>query len=150
MTAAASAGRPYLLDTSVILHLVRGKALGQQIQETFDLIHCQPRPLVSVVSLAEARVLAEASNWGEAKRQALDTAFRSLTIVNINHPSVIDAYVQLDLHARAHPQGARTMGKNDLWIAATAIAAQAVLLTTDKDFAFLIPSPVQGHVIASA
>jgi hypothetical protein len=104
MTAAASAGRPYLLDTSVILHLVRGKALGQQIQETYDLIHCQPR---------------------------------SLTIVNINHPSVIDAYVQLDLHARAHPQGARTMGKNDL-------------LTTDKDFVFLIPTPVQGHVIASA
>jgi predicted nuclease of predicted toxin-antitoxin system len=42
------------------------------------------------------------------------------------------------------------MGKNDLWIAATAVAAQAVLLTTDKDFAFLIPTPVQGHVIASA
>jgi predicted nucleic acid-binding protein len=54
MTAATSAGRPYLLDTSVILHLVRGKALGQQIQATYDLIHCQPRPLVSVVSLAEA------------------------------------------------------------------------------------------------
>jgi predicted nucleic acid-binding protein len=150
MTAAKSAGRPYLLDTSVILHLVRGKALGQQIQATYDLIQCQPRPLVSVVSLAEARVLAEASNWGEAKRQALDTAFRSLTIVNINHPSVIDAYVQLDLHARAHPQGARRMGKNDLWIAATAVAAQAVLLTTDKDFAFLFPSPVRGHVIASS
>lgn len=129
MTAAAGAGRPYLLDTSVILHLVRGKALGQRIQQTFDLIHCQPRPLVSVVSLAEARVLAQARNWGAAKRQALDTAFRSLTIVNINHPSVIDAYVQLDLHARAHPQGARTMGKN---------------------FAFLIPTRVQGHVIASA
>jgi len=150
MTAAASAGRPYLLDTSVILHLVRGKALGQQIQQTYDLIHCQPRPLVSVVSLAEARVMAEAGNWGAAKRQALDAAFRSLTIVNINHPSVIDAYVRLDLHARAHPQGARRMGKNDLWIAATAVAAQAVLLTTDKDFAFLIPTHVQGHVMASA
>jgi predicted nucleic acid-binding protein len=150
MTAALSAGRPYLLDTTVILHLVRGKSLGLQIQQTFNLIHCQPRPLVSVVSLAEARVLAEAGNWGAAKRQALDKAFRSLTIVNINHPSVIDAYVQLDLHARAHPQGARNMGKNDLWIAATAVAAQAVLLTTDKDFAFLIPTPVQGHVIASS
>jgi len=150
MTAAASSGRPYFLVTSVILHLVRGKALGQRIQQTYDLIHCQPRPLVSVVSLAEARVLAEAGSWGAAKRQALDTAFRSLTIGNINHPSVIDAYVQLDLYARTHPQGARAMGKNDLWIAATAVAAQAVLLCTDKDFAFLMPTPVQGHVIASA
>lgn len=134
----------------MILHLARGKALGQRIQQPFDWIHCQPRPLVCVVSLAEARVLAQAGNWGAAKRQALDTAFRSLTIVNINHPSVIDADVQLDLHTRAHPQGARTMGKNDVWIAATAVAALAVLLTTDKDFAFLIPTPVQGHVIAGA
>ena len=82
-------------------------------------------------------MLAEARNCGAAKRKALDTAFRSLTIVSINHPSVIDADVQLDLHARAHPQGARNMGMNDL-------------LTTDKDLAFLIPNPVQGQVIASA
>jgi hypothetical protein len=82
-------------------------------------------------------VLSEARNWGAAKRKALDTAFHSLTIVSINHPSVIDADVQLDLHGRGHPQGARHMGKNEL-------------LTTDKDLAFLIPNPVQGHVIANA
>ncbi|MBK9016619.1 MAG: PIN domain-containing protein [Saprospiraceae bacterium] len=29
---------------------------------------------------------------------------------------------------------ARNMGKNDLWIAATAHATQATLLTTDMDF----------------
>lgn len=29
---------------------------------------------------------------------------------------------------------ARNMGKNDAWIAATAYAAQATLVTTDKDF----------------
>ena len=111
MTAAAGAGRPYLLDTGVILHLVRGKALGQRIQQTFDLIHCQPRPLVSVVSLAEARVLAQAGNWGAAKRQALDKAFRSLTIVNINHPSVIDAYVQLISMPAPIPKALETWGR---------------------------------------
>ncbi|MEY4805725.1 MAG: hypothetical protein RLZZ206_114 [Cyanobacteriota bacterium] len=110
MTAASTPGWPYLLDTSVILHLVRGNALGQHIRDTFDLLHCQPRPLVCVVSLAEARVLAETNGWGEAKRYALVMAFRSLTVVNINHPSVIDAYVMLDLHARSHPLGARRMG----------------------------------------
>jgi predicted nucleic acid-binding protein len=148
MTAATSPGRPFLLDTSVILHLVRGNSLGQQIRDTYDLHHCQPRPLVCVVSLAEARVLAETNGWGEAKRNALDTAFRSLTVVNISHPTVIDAYVKLDLHARSHPLGARRMGKNDLWIAATAVAANAFFLTTDKDFECLIPSHVQGQVIS--
>ena len=29
------------------------------------------------------------------------------------------------------------MGKNDLWIAATAYASNSVLLSTDKDFAHL-------------
>ena len=36
MIAATSPGRPFLLDTSVILHLVRGKALGQHIRATHD------------------------------------------------------------------------------------------------------------------
>ncbi len=31
------------------------------------------------------------------------------------------------------------MGKNDLWIAATASVMQARLLTTDKDFDKLVP-----------
>ena len=150
MTVATSPGRPYLLDTSVILHLVRGNALGQHIRDNYDLLHCQPRPLVCLVSLAEMRVLGELHGWGEPKRNALVAAFRSLTMVNINHPTVIDAYVKLDLCARSHPKGARQMGKNDLWIAACAAAANAYLLTTDKDFEFLIPGHVQGEVIATA
>ena len=150
MTVATSPSRPYLLDTSVILHLVRGNALGQHIRDNYDLLHCQPRPLVCLVSLAEMRVLAELHGWGEPKRNALVAAFRSLTMVNINHPTVIDAYVKLDLCARSHPKGARQMGKNDLWIAACAAAANAYLLTTDKDFEFLIPGHVQGEVIATA
>ena len=150
MTVATSPCKPFLLDTSVILHLVRGNTLGRQIRDTYDLLHCQPRPLVCVVSLAEARVLAETHGWGEAKRNALDAAFRSLTVVNISHPMVIDAYVKLDLHARSHPLGARRMGKNDLWIAATAVAANAFLLTTDQDFDYLIPSHVQGQVISTS
>jgi tRNA(fMet)-specific endonuclease VapC len=150
MTAATSPGRPYLLDTNVILHLLRGNDLGKHIRDTYDLLHCQPRPFVSVVSLAEMRVLAETNGWGDAKRNALDAAFRSLTVVNISHPRVIDAYVKLDLHARSHPLGARRMGKNDLWIAATAVAADAILLTTDKDFDYLIPSHVQGKVISTS
>jgi predicted nucleic acid-binding protein len=94
--------------------------------------------------------VAESNGWGEAKCNALDAAFRSLTVVNINHPMVIDAYVKLDLHARSHPLGARRMGKNDLWIAAIAVAANAFLLTTDKDFECFIPSHVQGQVISAS
>jgi hypothetical protein len=39
------------------------------------------------------------------------------------------------------------MGKNDLWIAACAAAADAFLLSTDDDFEHLIPDQVRGDVI---
>ena len=35
------------------------------------------------------------------------------------------------------PEGARNMGKNDIWIAATALHTGLPLLTTDEDFRFL-------------
>jgi len=137
----------FLLDTSVIIHLVRGTEVGQRILRLYDLIHCQPRPLISVVSLAEVRVMAEVNQWGEHKRQTLERTLQSLVVVDINHPLVVDAYVRMDIHARQHPKGARHMGKNDLWIAACAAAAEAFLLSTDADFEHLIPAQVRGDVI---
>lgn len=35
------------------------------------------------------------------------------------------------------------MGKNDLWIAATAAALNVPLVTTDKDFSHLAPSFIE-------
>jgi len=43
----------------------------------------------------------------------------------------------------AHPGGARTIGQNDLWIAAAAKATGATLLTTDRDFDHLDPTQLQ-------
>ncbi len=39
--------------------------------------------------------------------------------------------------------GARNMGKNDIWIAATALYTNLPLLTTDQDFRFLHNNPLQ-------
>ena len=89
-----------LLDTSVILPLVRGNALGKHIDQRFGLQASAQRPFVSVVSLGEVRVLAKRNDWGEAKLQALSSALDNLVVVDINHPAVIDAYVELDLVSR--------------------------------------------------
>lgn len=140
----------YLLDTSVILSLVRGNEVGRHIDSHFGLRAAPQRPLVSVVSLGEARVLATRNNWGIAKRRVLSDAFDNLVVVDISHSSVIDAYVILDLASQSHPGGARNMGKNDLWIAACAKATGAILLTTDNDFTHLIPGQLDGHIIDPA
>jgi tRNA(fMet)-specific endonuclease VapC len=51
--------------------------------------------------------------------------------------SEIDVYSQ-SKHPTLHlPTSARKMGKNDLWIAATAAVHNAVLLSSDADFEHL-------------
>ena len=137
----------HLLDTSVVLHLVRGNDLGQLIEDRYGLSKAKTRPLVCVVSHGEARVMAHRRSWCKQKRAALQALLEAFTIVDINTPAVIDAYVELELISQAHPAGARNIGKNDLWIAACARAAGAKLLTTDGDFAHLIPEHIDGEVI---
>ena len=137
----------HLLDTNVLLVLARGGPLGQHIDARFGLRAGRQRPLVCVVSHGEVWVLARRHNWGENKQAALRNILENVVTVDINHPRVIDAYVELDLVSQAHPEGARNMGKNDLWIAASAMAAGATLLTTDRDFDHLIPRHLAGVVI---
>lgn len=65
-----------------------------------------------------------------------------LDIEHNNH-NLLDAYVTIDAFSQrkiAAPNGqflgtsSRNMGKNDLWIAATAYVLNAALVTTDDDF----------------
>ena len=58
--------RIYLLDTSVILPLVRGNELGRYIDRRFGLRSSKQRPLVSVVTLGEVHVLARRNGWGDS------------------------------------------------------------------------------------
>lgn len=137
----------YLLDTNVVLALVRGGGLGQHIDATFGLTSGKTRSLISIVTHGEVRVLASRNQWGQAKLNALQSALDALVTVNINVVEVIDAYVEVDLFSQQHPAGARNMGKNDLWIAACAKAAGAALLTTDRDFDHLHPELLTVHAI---
>lgn len=137
----------YLLDTNVVLALVRGGELGAFIDATFCLRANRLRQAVSVVTHGEVRSLARRRGWGEAKLTALQDALDALVTVDINVAEVIDAYVDIDVFSSRYTGGARNMGKNDLWIAACAKAAGATLLTTDKDFVHLNPAMVDVRYI---
>ena len=64
----------------------------------------------------------------------------SFVITDINSDDVIDAYAEIDtfsqgkLKSNPLPHSARNMGKNDLWIAATASVFPTKFLTSDDDF----------------
>ncbi len=60
-------------------------------------------------------------------------------VLDINDFQVLNAYARIDAFSQGKlPQkekfSARNMGKNDLWIAATAHVYDLTLITTDDDF----------------
>jgi tRNA(fMet)-specific endonuclease VapC len=124
----------YVLDTSVLLNLVRGKELGERIDRSFGLRASLYHHTISIVTHGEIRALAERRSWSLAKRGVLAAALNNLITLNLDNESVIDAYVQIAETCRSAARGERIMGQNDMWIAASALVCGLPLITTDTDF----------------
>ena len=98
--------------------------------------------MMSVVSKGEIYSLAIQRRWGEKKLKILEELLRKLPVVDINDEQIIERYSEIDAYSLGKDslrrlrkdQTARVMGKNDLWIGATASVLKARLLTTDHDF----------------
>ena len=133
----------YLLDTNIILIYLRDKESRHKIEKKYDPFGLSNNPIISVVTVGEIKSIARRNQWGKKRMALLDEILNSLIIADINSEDVINAYAEIDAFSQGKiiekPLGksARNMGKNDLWIAATANIIQATLLTTDKDFKHL-------------
>ena len=100
----------------------------------------------SVICQGELLALSEKFGWGLKRRGALEEALDNFPTLGIT-PRVLQAYALIDAWTHGKPVNAPgipspptpavSMKQNDIWIAATAYASQATLLTTDKDFAHL-------------
>ena len=112
---------------------------------------------VSFVSIAEVRSIAYQNRWGDSKTQRLVSFLNSVRSVNVNH-SLLPTYIGIDAYSqRTHPDyekypfsTPRNMGKNDLWIAATASLLNLQLVITDKDFDHLETSFLSLQKISQA
>ena len=124
-------GRPrqMVFDTNLILaHIRRNEWLPA-------------RAIISVVVVGELEALSLRSGWGARKTGFLQSILAAFPIVELSLPLTtvyarLDAYSQGKLPAKPLPAGmsARNMGKNDLWIAATALYFDMELHTADQDF----------------
>ena len=152
----------YLLDTNILVHLVRGDGIGQHIQADYAPTLLDPRPLISIVSEGELRSLTYQFHWGKANLNNYRVKFSAILIskrpqiqcgnfcalpkqkieqslfylsyfkrASIDQPEIYEAYAAIDAYSISV---GRSMGKNDLWIAATAHVVDATILTTDMDF----------------
>lgn len=132
----------YLLDTNILIHYLRQSSLAEYIERTYQPLVPSPTtiPLISAVILGELESLALQNNWGEPRKRQLKILTDKFLVVDINIKTIINRYAEIDafsqnkLKSRPLSNSARNMGKNDLWIAATASVLDATLLTTDKDF----------------
>ena len=130
----------YLLDTNILLVYLRNKRTKDYIDQTYQPFDLPNIPMISVVSKGEIKSIGLRNKWGISRRQALDAFLNELVVIDINAEDIIDKYAEIEAFSQGKlvnkPLGttSRNMGKNDLWIAATASVTDATLMTTDGDF----------------
>jgi len=148
--------KKFVLDTNILIHMVRNSPTAQRTIADLELNSGQQMLMISVVSLAEVRAFALKNEWGTAKMNRLNNLVKQFWTLDISsdNASLMAAYAEIDAFSQGRlkdrPLGtsARNMGKNDLWIAATAHAAQATLISTDGDFDHLHPAFIQVVKVA--
>ena len=128
----------FLFDTNILLCYIRLDKKAFYIDETFQPFDAENTPILSVVSVGEIKSIALRNKWGTAKRTTLKKLLSLFIITDINSDDVLDAYAEIDTFSQGKGKplkmSSRNMGKNDLWIAATAYVSSSKLLTLDKDF----------------
>lgn len=139
-----SRGDLLLLDTNIVIHLIRDNDVAKRVDAAFQVRHRSDRPLISIVTIGECLSLARQFRWGDAKTSSLESLLRELVIVPIEPRPILERFGEL--HAWTKSIG-RSIAHNDLWIAATAAATNAHLITTDKDFDPLHPAYIRRTII---
>jgi tRNA(fMet)-specific endonuclease VapC len=135
------ASTPLLLDTNILIHLARGGVAAQRLEERYGLRSRRQTPFICIVTVGEMLAIARRNAWGGARLSALEQLAANLVVVGIDRDPVLRAYAEFD--AELTRAGTRMGQQNDLWIAATAAATGAVVLSTDRDFDALHPARIQ-------
>lgn len=131
----------YLLDTNIFVSAVRNDVFKKHFYATYGKL--ENILLTSVVVEGELASFYLQWKWGQRKMNELNHLLNRTLIYPIKTEATINAYAQIDAFSQGKladkPLGtsARNMGKNDLWIAATASVTNATLITADKDFGHL-------------
>ncbi len=129
----------YLLDTNILVFIIKGHSAiaGLESEIASDLNNLR---IISIVSKGEIESLAIQFKWGEKRLQQLENLLNQFLIVPIDSNQIVKAYSEIDAFSQGKPPAlqlpgsSRNMGKNDLWIAATAAVTNSILVTADGDF----------------
>jgi tRNA(fMet)-specific endonuclease VapC len=130
-----------IFDTNIILGIVR----SNKTNDLLEFLNPENKQIFSsVITEAEIRSIAIQNTWGKEKLDKLEIFLDLFTFTEVTK-QLITTYVEIDTFSqRKNPNfpnyafdTPRNMGKNDLWIGATATLLGLELVTTDADFAHL-------------
>ena len=130
----------YFLDTNILLAYLRKHQLVNTLQTYFEDEGGPSQMFTSAVCMGELRSIGVRNNWGKQRMAALNSLKDSVLITTELNEPIVECYAEIDAFSQGRLQNkqlkgsARNMGKNDLWIAATASVLNATLITTDRDF----------------
>ncbi len=128
-----------LLDSNILLFIARDEPIVEEIDERLDLFDSKTTILTSIVCVAELLTLARLNGWGDNRTKELQRFLERIPTAWLSD-DVVQRYVEIDTFSQGRDperpldMSARNMGKNDLWIAATASVLDATLVTSDQDF----------------
>jgi len=145
-----------VLDTSIIIDVLRSRQAGRAAIAWLQQQEEEPRQVISSVTRGELESLKVQQSWAASRTQSLNAFLANTTAVDILEANneLMDAYARIDAYSLGKgfdqngarkPGSAITMGKNDLWIAATACLLEAPLITCDRDFDHLNGSFLEVH-----
>lgn len=129
-----------LLDTNLLLIYNRAKEVSRLIEDDYQLFGGEHNLAVSIVTIGEIKSILYRAAVGQRRIELLKQRLDWLVKLTVDHQEIIEKYVEIDAFSQGRHKtlssefSARNMGKNDLWIAATASALDLKLVTTDKDF----------------
>ena len=134
----------YVLDTGLLLGFSKNAPWANRVREECKLFAADATVYTSIVCHGEMLAIAERRQWQEAKRAKLREILKGIPAMGIDAPEILSAYAKISAwtkHGKSvapsgekPPKPAISMAHNDLWVAATAYASRATLLSTDKDF----------------
>ena len=130
----------YLLDTNIFISYSRKGVTSDRIERKYHLLRGDTELFVSIVTLGELDSFIKQNQIGLRKQSLINDLLNRCFQIDLNHQEIISKYGDIDAFSQGkvripgHHFSARNMGKNDLWIAATASHYQLTLRTTDQDF----------------
>ncbi|MEL7222731.1 MAG: type II toxin-antitoxin system VapC family toxin, partial [Bacteroidota bacterium] len=124
----------YLLDSNIVIIYSRDNKISEAIEKKYKIFSGDNRLAISTVSLGEINATIKKLNVGEKRKDKIKEILDRVNEFSINFKEVIDRYGDIDAYSQGKLKvkkgkfSSRNMGKNDIWIAATASVFDLTLI----------------------